>query len=152
MIGSILFLAILIFGIQILFGAGKVENYYKFLVWLIFAPILLAVGYNHALWFWYSLPFWVQVVSILLIPFFAAALLRQMFPKAVWLRSLQTFVFDFLIYLAAFPFRFLFRATKFVFGRERQRTQLNPYRAVVGSRPPLDRQNEIESKKSNLFD
>ncbi|CAN5296033.1 hypothetical protein BH20ACI2_BH20ACI2_02120 [soil metagenome] len=152
MIGAILFLAILVFGMQILFGAGKVENYYKFLVWLIVAPILLAIGCNHALWFWYSLPFWMQVVGVFLIPFLALALLRQIFPKVSWLKSLPALVLELLIYLVSFPFRVLFRATKFTVGRERHRTKLNPYRAVVGSRPPVNREREIESKRSNLFD
>ena len=52
MIGGILLLGIAVFGLMVLFGKGKPENYYKFLIWLIFAPVLLAIGYNHALWFW----------------------------------------------------------------------------------------------------
>jgi len=152
MIGGILLLAITVFGLMVLFGKGKPENYYKFLIWLIFAPILLAIGYNHALWFWLGLPLGMQILSILLVPFLAAAIFRLMFPKAKWLQALQTAVFQTLIYAATFPLRFVWRAGRFIFQRERQTQRLNPYRPVVGGRPPLQNERREAAQRGNIFD
>lgn len=152
MIGGILLLGIAIFGLMVLFGKGKPEHYYKFLIWLVFAPLLLAIGYNHALWFWTGLPLWMQVLSVLLAPFFVSALLNLMFPKTKWLQALQTAVFQGLIYLVTFPFRFLWRAARFFFQRERQAARLNPYRPVVGARPPLQNEPREANQRGNIFD
>lgn len=152
MIGGILLLIIAVFGISIMFGKGKVGNYYKFLIWLIFAPLLLAIGYNHALWFWLGLPLWMQVLSLLLVPFFVSAVLRLMFPKAKWLQALQTAIFQTLIYVVTFPFRFLWRAGQFFFERERPPQRLNPYRPVVGGRPPLQNERREAGQRGNIFD
>lgn len=152
MIGGILLLIIVVFGISIMFGKGKPENYYKFLIWLIFAPVLLAIGYNHALWFWLGLPLWMQILSILLVPFFVSAVLHIMFPKAKWLQSLQTAIFQTLIYIATFPFRFLWRAGQFFFQRERPVQRLNPYRPVVGGRPPLQNERREAGQRGNIVD
>lgn len=152
MSGGILLLAIAIFGLMVLFGQGKPENYYKFLIWLIFAPVLLAIGYNHALWFWLGLPLWMQVLSILLVPFLVAAILRLMFPKAKWLQAMQTAIFQTLIYVVTFPLRFVWRSGQFVFQRERQTQRLNPYRPVVGARPPLQNERREANQRGNIFD
>lgn len=152
MIGGILLLIIAVFGISIMFGKGKLENYYKFLIWLIFAPVLLAIGYNHVLWFWMGLPVWIQIFSILLVPFFAAAILRLMFPKAKWLQALQTTVFQTLIYAVTFPLRFVWRAGQFFFSRERRPQRLNPYRPVVGGRAPLQNERREANQRGNILD
>lgn len=152
MIGGILLLAIVIFGISIMFGKGKVENFYKFLVWLIVAPFLLAIGYNHLVWFWLNLPLWIQILSVLLIPFFVSAILKLMFPKAKWLNNLQAAVFQALIYIVTFPIRFLWRAGQFLFERERRTQRLNPYHPVVGTRPPLQNERRQTNQRGNFFD
>ena len=151
MIGGILLLAIAVFGLQVLFGK-KPDSYYKFLIWLIFAPMLLAIGYNHALWFWYGLPFWMQILSILLVPFLVSAILRLLFPKAKWLLDMQAIVFQTLIYVVTFPLRFIWRAGLFVFQRERRPQRLNPYRLVVGGRPPIQNQRREIGHRRNIFD
>lgn len=146
-------MGIVVFGLMVLFGKGKLEDYFKFLIWLVFAPVLLAIGYNHALWFWMGLPLWIQVLGFLLGPFFVSAMLRLMFPKAKWLQVLQTAVFHGLIYTAAFPFRFLWRTGQFFFERERRPPQrLNPYRPVVGGRPPLQNDRRAVNQRGNIFD
>lgn len=150
--GGILLLIIAVFGISIMFGKGKIENYYKFLIWLIFAPLLLAIGYNHALWFWATLPLGIQAISILLVPFFASALIRLMFPKAKWLQTLQTTAFQTLIYLVTFPFRFIWRAGQFFLERERPAQRLNPHRPVIGARPPLQNEHRKSNHEGNIFD
>lgn len=152
MVGGVLLLGIAIFGLMVLFGKGKPENYYKFLIWLSFAPLLLAIGYSHALWFWFGLSLWMQIFSILLVPFFVSAILRLMFPKAKWLQGLQTAVFQTLIYAITFPFRFLWRAGQFFFQRERHPQRLNPYRPVVGGRPPLQNERREANPRGNIFD
>lgn len=152
MAGEILLIAIAVFGISVLFGQGKPENYYKFLLWLIIAPLLLAIGFNHALWLWFQSPLWMQILSILLVPFFVSALLRLLFPKAKWLQGLQTVIFQTLIYVAVFPFRFVWRAVRFFSQRERRTQRLNPYRPVVGGRPPLRNERRENSPRNNIFD
>lgn len=151
MISSILLLVIIIFGFQVLFGKAKVENFYKFLVFLIFAPVLAAVGWNHTLWFFYNLPLWAKVLLVLLLPFFVSAALRLMFPNAKWLHALQTVVFQALIYAITFPFRFLWRAGQFLFRRERHVQRLNSYRAVVGGKPPVQNERrEVNTREKNF--
>lgn len=153
MIGGILLLGIAIFGLMVLFGQGKPENYYKFLIWLIFAPLLLAIGYRHALWFWFGLPLWIQVLSFLLVPFLIGAIFRLLFPKAKWLQAIQAVAFQTLIYAVTFPVRFLWRAGGFFFRRERRQVQrLNPYRPVVGGRPPLQNERREVHQRENIFD
>lgn len=152
MVGGILLLAIVIFSISIIFGFGKVENYYKSLVWLIFAPLLLAIGYNHALWFWFQLPLWMQILSILLVPFLVSAVLRLLFPKAKWLQDLQAVVFQTLIYVVTFPLRFVWRTGQFIFQRERRAQRLNPHRPIIGGRPPLQNERREIGHRRNIFD
>lgn len=137
MIGSILLLVIVVFGLQILFGRGKPENLVKFVVFLIFGPILLAIGFNHLLWFWGGLPLWAEVLCLLLIPFLLAAFLKMAFPRAAWLNFIQAFVFDTVLFIFTFPFRFIYRAFRLFFQRERRRVPLDPYRPAVGRRPPI---------------
>lgn len=136
MIGGGLLLAMAIFGLQVLFGK-KPDDYYRFLVWLIFAPILFAIGCNHLVWVWFDLPLWMRIFSVLLIPFLVSLVFRLMFPKAKWFQVLQTAFFQVLIFAATFPFRFLWRASQFFVQRERRSQRLDPYRPVVGGRPPL---------------
>lgn len=153
MIGGILLLGIAVFGLMVLFGQGKPEDYYKFLIWLIFAPVLLAIGYNHALWYWLGLPLWMQIFSVLLVPFFVSAALKLMFPKAKWLPGLQAALFQTLIYVVTFPVRFVWRSGQFLFHRERRPAQrLNPYRPVVGGRPPLHNERREVQPGRNIFD
>lgn len=152
MISGILLLAIAIFGLLILFGRGKPENYYKFLIWLIFAPLLLVIGYNHALLFWIELPWWIQIFSILLMPFFVAASLRILFPKAKWIGSLQTVIFQTLVYTVTFPFRLFWRGGQFFLQRERHPQRLNPNRPVVGGAPPLQNERRKETQRGNIFE
>lgn len=152
MIGGFLLLGIAIFGLMVLFGQGKPENYCKFLIWLIFAPVLLAIGYNHALWFWFGLPWWMQVLSLLLIPFLIGAVLKLVFPKAVWLQALPATVFQTLVYAVTFPFRFVWRAGQFFLQREHRPQRLNPYRPVVGGRPPLQNERREANVRGNVFD
>jgi FlaA1/EpsC-like NDP-sugar epimerase len=152
MVGGILLLGIAIFGLMVLFGKGKPENYYQFLIWLIFAPVLLAIGYNHALWFYFGLSLWMQILSVLLIPFLTATILKLLFPKAKWLQALLTTIFQTLIYAFTLPFRFLWRAGQFFFQRERRPQRLNPYRPVVGGRPPLQNERRQINPRGNIFD
>lgn len=140
MIGGILLLAIVVFGLGILFGKGKVENYYKFLIWLIFAPVLFAIGFNHMVWFWLGLPLWAQILGVLLAPFLVWSLLRLLLPNAKWLQDLQALIFQTVLYAITFPVRLLWRAGRLILERERHRVRLNAYRPVVGSRPPIVRE------------
>lgn len=140
-------MAIAIFGLNVLFGKGKIEDYFKFVVWLIFAPVLLAVGINHVEWFWLGLPLWAQVLTVLFAPFFIMAVLHHLFPKAKWLRGLFEAVFQSLIYFITFPVRFVWRAGEFFLQKERRISQLDSRRAAVGSKPPL-KDRQVQKKQS----
>ena len=148
MIGGIILLAVAVFGLSVLFGKGKIEDYFKFAVCLIFLPVLLGIGINHAEWFWLGLPLWMQVLTILLAPFLAIAVLFYFFPKAKWLQGLFEAVFQFLIYLVTFPMRFVWRAGKLLLNKERHITRLDSRRATVGSKPPL--KDQQPQKKQSL--
>lgn len=76
MLGALLLLAIVVFGLLIMFGKAEPDRYYKFLIFLIIGPILLSIGFNHLIWFWLGLPLWAQVIGILLLPFLISATLR----------------------------------------------------------------------------
>ncbi|MGI8467325.1 MAG: hypothetical protein ACR2N3_02625 [Pyrinomonadaceae bacterium] len=152
MVGEILLLAIAILGISILSGKGKAENYYKFLIWLILAPILSAIGFNYVSRFWYGLPLWMQVLCFLLVPFIFSALLRLICPKTKWLQGLQTVIFQTLIYVVTFPLRFLWRLSRFFLQQERRAQKLNPYRPVVGGRPPIQNERRETEQRNNIFD
>jgi len=149
--GIILFLVIAVFGVAVLFGQAKAENFYKFFVFLIFAPVLAAIGWNHALWFYFGLPLWAQIVCLVLLPFLALAELSVALPKVAWLNTILGHLFDVLAYILAFPFRILFRAARLL-AKERQRRSLDPFRPVVGNRPPLEESRRMTSQRSNLFD
>ena len=152
MIGGILLLGIAVFGLMVLFGKAKADNYYQLLIWLILAPILLSIGYNHALWFWLGLPLWMQILSFLLIPFAVSPVLRILFPNAKWIQNFQTVIFQSFVYGITFPFRFLWRAGQFFFQHERPRQRLNPNRPVVGTRPPLENGRREVNPRGNIFD
>lgn len=152
MVGGILLLGIAIFGLLIMFGKARAEQFYKFIIFLILGPVLLGVGINHVLWFWYGMPLWSQILSILLAPFLLSALLQLLLPKAAWLGRLQAVLFESFVYAAAFPFRLLWRSVKFAFNQERQQTKLNPNRPVVGGRPPMRTEGEKRDRDNKLFD
>lgn len=151
MAGMILFLVIAIFGVAVLFGQGKAENFYKLFVFLIVGPVLAAVGWNHALWFYYGLPLWAQIVCLTLLPFLILAALPVLLPKGAWFNSILGHLFDSLAFVLAFPFRIFFRAARLL-ANERRRPSLDPFRPTVGNRPPLEEPRKRTSQKSNLFD
>jgi hypothetical protein len=142
MLGALLLLAIVVFGLLIMFGRAEPDRYYKFLIFLIIGPILLSIGFNHLVWFWLGLPLWAQVIGILLLPFFFSAILRIVFPNAKWLQQTQAILFQTLVYLVTFPVRLLWRAGRLIFERERNAVRLNPYNPVVGGRAPVIRERE----------
>ena len=152
MIGTILLLAIVVFGISILFGKAKIENFFSLLIWLIFAPVLLAIGYNHIIWLWYQLPLWAQVMSLLCLPIVLRVVLDTFLPKAKWLSEITRFVFDLLLSIVVFPIRFAWRAFRLLAEKEQRRPQLAPYHAYVGKRPPLSAEPQKRAQKRDLFD
>jgi hypothetical protein len=146
MLGALLLLAIVVFGLLIMFGKAEPDRYYKFLIFLIIGPILLSIGFNHLIWFWLGLPLWAQVIGILLLPFFISAALRTVFPNAKWLQQTQAVLFQTLVYLVTFPLRLIWRAGRMIFERERHAVRLNPHSPVVGGRAPIIRDRERERR------
>ena len=140
MLGSLLMLACVIFGLMVLFGKAEAGRYYTFLIFLIFAPILLSIGSNHILWLWHGSPFWAQIVMVALLPFLLSAVLRVLFPGAAWIHKVQDALFQTAVYAITFPFRLVWRAGQLFFERERHPQRLNAYRPVVGGGPPLVRE------------
>ncbi|GEM_PF-5996088 len=141
MLTGILLLAIVVFGILVLFGQRDAGQFYKFVIFLIIAPVLLAVGINHVLWFWYSLPYWIQILGFVLMPFLLLFTLRSLFSKSPVVRAITDVLWDATVFAFTFPFRLLYRSVKLISLRERNRTRLSPHpQSVVGRRPPLVQQ------------
>ena len=136
-IGAILLLGLVVFGLQVLFGRQDAGKIYTFLILLIIGPILLSIGMSHSVWFWEGLPLWAQIIVILILPFLLMAVIRRFLPKSAALDRAQGVAFDTLVYIVTFPVRLIWRSGQFILRRERRPAQLNPRRPVVGGRPPL---------------
>lgn len=136
-IGAILLLGLMIFGLQVLFGRQDASKIYPFLILLIVGPILLSIGLSHSIWFWEGLPLWAQVITFLILPFLLMAVIRRFLPKSAALDRAQGVAFDTLVYIVTFPVRLLWRSGQLILRRERRPARLNPRRPVVGGRPPL---------------
>lgn len=136
-IGAILLLGLVVFGLQVLFGRQDAGKIYTFLILLIIGPILLSIGLSHSVWFWEGLPLWAQIIAILILPFLLMAVIRRFLPKSAALDRAQGVAFDTLVYIVTFPVRLLWRSGQHILRRERQPARLNPRRPVVGGRPPL---------------
>lgn len=136
-IGAILLLGLVVFGLQVLFGRQDAGRLYPFLILLTIGPILLSIGLSHSIWFWQGLPLWSQVITVLIIPFLVIAVIRRFLPRSAALDRVQGVAFDTLVYLVTFPIRLLWRSGQFILRRERRPVRLNPRRPVVGGRPPL---------------
>ncbi len=136
-LSSILLLGLVIFGLQVLFGRQDAGKIYPFMILLIAGPILLSIGLSHSIWFWEGLPFWAQVITIIILPFLVMAVIRRFLPNSALLDRLQGVAFDTLVYIVTFPFRFIWRSARLILRRERRPSRLNPNRPVVGGRPPL---------------
>lgn len=141
MIGGILLIGLVIFGLTVLFGKNKPDKMYQFIIWLIFSPVLIGIAYSHLWYLWSNCPWWLQLIFILTLPLLTPFVLRVMFPNSRWLQELNYHVFQFFIYFVTFPFRLIWRSTQFTLGQERRNQRLNPYRPVVGGRPPLATNN-----------
>lgn len=149
---GILLLAVIIFGFSLMLGKGKIENFFKFLILLLIAPVLITFGIDYLRCSYNSLPLWMQIISILLIPLLLLALLRLAFPKVGGLQKLQTLIFEALVFAFTFPFRFLWRSGRFIFQKEGRTTRLNPHRAAVGNKPPVVNRFKRRENENNLFE
>lgn len=136
-LGAILLIGLVVFGLQVLFGRQDAGKIYPFLILLIVGPILLSIGLSHAVWFWDGLPLWGQVVTILALPFLLMAVIRRFLPRSSALDRAIGVAFDTVVYLVTFPVRLLWRSGQHVLRHERRPARLNPRRPVVGGRPPL---------------
>lgn len=132
-----LLLAFIIVGFCTMFGYLKSDSIYKVLIWLIVGPLLLWFIYNEWTQFYAHLPWWWQVVSLILLPFVLLALLRFFLPKSAWITRLQQAIFDALVFCLTFPIRLVWRAGRQIIDRERHRIRLQRHRPAVGGRPPL---------------
>jgi hypothetical protein len=148
MISSVLLLAVVAAGFGIMFGGFKSERLFQFLIWLLVAPLLLCAVLNPLIELYFGLPHWVQILSFMFLPVAFYIILRLLLPRAKWLGALEAAVFNTLVFALAFPLRLVWRVATFTFERERRRTKLNPYRPVVGSRPPLVNERRVTPPKS----
>ena len=139
------------FGVAVLFGKARAETFYTFIVFLIVAPVLAAIAWNHALWFYDGLPWWAQITCMILIPFLVLPGLHAVLPKGNWIHAVVESLFDALAFLIALPFRVLFRTTRLL-AKERRNVRLDPFRPAVGSRPPIVEQGKRPAQKSSIFD
>lgn len=145
MVAGILLIGLVAFGLSWLFGFGKPERLVKFIVWLIFGPVLLGVFYSEWSNFFSSLPFFGQIAFLIIIPFILLLALHMFFPNSSLIRGIVDFIWNMLVFLLSFPVRLLWRSGKHISNTERNRIRLQRYRPSVGGRPPLrnDRETDV---------
>ena len=137
MMGGILLIALAVFGLSWLFGFGKPERFVKFIIWLVFGPVLLSLLYSEWLSFFFEFPFIAKAGFLVAIPFLLLFALKLFFPNSTQIRSITDFIWNLLVFLLTFPFRLFWRSSKQISERERNRIRLQRYRPVVGGRAPL---------------
>lgn len=145
MIGGILLIALTIVGLSWLFGYGRPDRFIKFIIWMIFGPLLLGLLYNEWLQFYSSLSPAVQVGSLLLVIPLVLFLARLLLPATPFTRAINEFIWDGVVFVITFPFRLVWRCCKQFASRERNRIRLQRYRPAVGGRPPLVGKNQADS-------
>ena len=125
MIGGILLIALVVFGLSWLFGFGKPERFVKFIVWLLFGPVLLGLLYSEWLGFYFDLPLIAKAILLIAIPFLLLFALRLFFPNSPQIRSITDFIWSLLVFLLTFPVRLFWRSGRQISDRE----QSNPLAA-----------------------
>jgi hypothetical protein len=134
---SLIFVIILALGgIGLMFGWVEPKGIGRFLAWLIIGPVLLCLAYTELLVGYNALPFGVQLLCWILLPFVALVVLRVFLPRAAWVNALLRVLFDLLVFLVTFPLRFAWRSVSLLANRERRAIHLARHQAVVGQRPP----------------
>ena len=96
MIGGILLIALVVFGLSWLFGFGKPERFVKFIIWLIFGPLLLGLLYGEWRGFYFDLPLVAKAALLIAIPFILLCALRLFFPNSPQIRSICDFIWNLL--------------------------------------------------------
>ena len=96
MLGGILLIALAVFGLSWLFGFGKPDRLVKFIIWLIFGPLLLGLLYSEWLSFYLDLPLVAKAVLLIASPFVLLFALRLFFPNAPQIRSICDFIWNLL--------------------------------------------------------
>jgi hypothetical protein len=144
MFGGVLLLALVVFGLSWLFGFGKPERFVKFIVWLIFGPVLLGLLYSEWLSFYSDATFLVKVIIWVGVLFVILLSLRFLFPSSPYFRRMSETIWDFVVFFLTFPFRLIWRSGRQVSEGERNRARLQRYRPAVGGRPPL--RNDLEGR------
>jgi hypothetical protein len=137
MIGGTLLIALVVFGLSWLFGFGRPERLVKFIVWLIFGPLLLSLLYNEWAVFASNLPWPARVALLVAVPFIVLFALRTLLPNSSAIRTIIDFIWDLLTFALTFPLRVFWRSTRQIADRERNRIRLQRIRPTVGGRPPL---------------
>lgn len=137
MIGGILLIALVIFGLSWLFGFGKPERLIKFIVWLVFGPLLLGLFYSEWYAYYSELSWFGQVAIIVAIPFLLLLALRSLFPQSKLVAATTGVIWDILVFSLTFPFRLVWRSGRQIANKEGNRIKLARYRPAIGGRPPL---------------
>jgi hypothetical protein len=135
--GGVLLLAICVFGLLVLFGKADSNRFYKFLIFLIVAPILVSIGISHLAWFWDGSSITTKILLILALPIIVLTLPRMFLPKAWGVDGLLGGLFQAAVSIISFPLRLVWRVAAYVFGHERRSVPLDRYRPAVGTRPPV---------------
>lgn len=148
MISGILLIALVVFGLSWLFGFGKPERFVKFIVWLLFGPVLLGLLYTEWLSFYFDMPLMAKAVLLIAIPFLLLFALRLFFPNSPQIRTITDFIWSLLVFLLTFPARLFWRSGRQISDRESNRIRLQRYRPAVGGRPPLrnDRERDVNQR------
>ena len=142
MLGGVLLLALVAFGLSWLFGFGRPERFVKFVVWLVFGPLLLGLLYSEWLGFYSDAPILIRLIVWVGLPFVILLSLRFLFPNSPYFRRASEVIWDFFVFFLTFPLRLIWRSGRQISERERHRMRLERYRPAVGGRPPLRNDRE----------
>ncbi len=137
MISGILLLSLVVFGLSWLFGLGRPDRLVKFIICLIFGPLLIGLFYNEWLNFYSELPLIGQIMIVVGVPFFLLFALRVLFPSSHGVSAATGVLWSLVVFVLSFPARLLWRSGVQIADRERNRVRLQRHRPAVGGRPPL---------------
>lgn len=126
----------LIAGLAIVFGHRVSQSLIKVCLLLLLLPIILSFALEPMLEFYKELPFPIDVVCWIITPIGLLLLLRALLPNSVWLRELSRLLLELSVFVAVFPFRFLWRSFRLVIDREYHSMNLARHHPVVGHQPP----------------
>jgi hypothetical protein len=101
-------LMFILIALGITIGLVKPRRMGRLVIWLIFGPALIGVGFNMGKQIFWTLSPVQQILFIILVPVGAIViLLRLVLPRDVWANVLGNFIYDLLKFVVLLPFRMI---------------------------------------------